>query len=82
MFQALGKMGDTPSSKRLLRGVILAAFFAGFIGLFLPLGGYSNGRFGYGGLGEGQAFVFRVGHQLIFLKSEIELPEVLLLCFF
>ena len=54
VFRLLGQMGDTPSSKRLLRGVILAAFFAGFIGLFLPLSGYSNGRFGYGGLGEGQ----------------------------
>ena len=38
----------------LFRAAVFSAFFAGFIGLFLPLSGYSNGRFGYSGLYGGQ----------------------------
>jgi hypothetical protein len=53
-FRLLAKMGDTPRGHRLLRGVIVTAAFAGFIGLFLPLSGYSNGHFGYSGLGDSQ----------------------------
>ena len=54
LFRVLGKTGGTPFGKRLLNIAILAAYMAGFIGLFLPLSGYSTGRFGYPGLGDSQ----------------------------
>ncbi len=55
-FRTFATLKNKETAPKLLRVFFCAAFFAGFLGLFFPLRGYSNGHFGYGGLGDNDIF--------------------------